>query len=293
MVDARPAPRASDISRAIELLRAAERPVVDRRQRRLVVGRGRGAAAVHRAHVVAALHDHDGARRGAGRPPALHGLCRPGAEPRGAARAFQEADLFLVIGKRIDYRLAMGGTRLFPARRTVHPGGRASATELGLNHELDVAICADARLTLEALVAQASRPAPGRPGGLPYWLERVRELRAEWECELARWRSDSGRPLHPAAFFRELRRALPRDVLYAWDGGDFAHWGRASLRGAATRRMAAAGTARHHRLVAAQRAGAATGEPGTSGGGDHGRRRPRLLHRRDGFGRRVTSCRSS
>ena len=28
--------------------------------------------------------------------------------------AFREADLFLVVGKRIDYRLAMGGPRLFP-----------------------------------------------------------------------------------------------------------------------------------------------------------------------------------
>ncbi len=35
--------------------------------------------------------------------------------------AFREADLFLVIGKRIDYRLAMGGARLFPARRPLHP----------------------------------------------------------------------------------------------------------------------------------------------------------------------------
>ena len=57
----------------------------------------------------------------------------------------------------------------------------------------------------------------------------MRALRAEWECELAREAEDNGEPLHPAAFFRELRGALPRDVLYAWDGGDFAHWGRASL----------------------------------------------------------------
>ncbi len=35
--------------------------------------------------------------------------------------------------------------------------------------------------------------------------------------------------MHPAAFFRELRFALPADVLYSWDGGDFAHWGRAML----------------------------------------------------------------
>jgi acetolactate synthase-1/2/3 large subunit len=40
---------------------------------------------------------------------------------------------------------------------------------------------------------------------------------------------DGSTPLHPAAFYRELKRALPPDVLYAWDGGDFAHWGRVSL----------------------------------------------------------------
>ena len=89
---------------------------------------------------------------------------------RAAQRAFQEADLFLVIGKRIDYRLAMGGARLFPA------GARfiqvdIHATELGLNHGLDVGICADARLTLEALV-EAAAAGEGRPGGLPYWVER-------------------------------------------------------------------------------------------------------------------------
>ena len=27
---------------------------------------------------------------------------------------FREADLFMVVGKRIDYRLALGGARLFP-----------------------------------------------------------------------------------------------------------------------------------------------------------------------------------
>jgi acetolactate synthase-1/2/3 large subunit len=35
--------------------------------------------------------------------------------------------------------------------------------------------------------------------------------------------------MHPAAFYAELKKALPPDVLYSWDGGDFAHWGRASI----------------------------------------------------------------
>jgi len=138
--------------------------------------------------------------------------------------AFREADLFLVVGKRIDYRLAMGGARLFPE------GARfiqidVHEEELGLNRTLDVAICADARVALEAMT-EAAGPEPWAPRP---WLARVRELREEWLARLAEQGRDESGPMHPAAFFRELRRALPRDVLYSWDGGDFAHWGRASL----------------------------------------------------------------
>jgi acetolactate synthase-1/2/3 large subunit len=159
---------------------------------------------------------------------------------------FREADLFLVVGKRIDYRLAMGGARLFPLEARfiqidIH------AEELGLNRRLDAAICADARAALDAL-ADAAGPEAWAP--LP-WLERVRGLRRDWEARLADFaepaaqaedpgcgteaRTPEFRPpreidgMHPAAFFRELRSALPRDVLYSWDGGDFAHWGRAML----------------------------------------------------------------
>ena len=221
------APRESDISRAIELLRAAERPVA-------IAGSGvwwSGAEEALRRFIECTSIPLYTITMARGAVSDDHPLSMGYADPalnRAAQRAFQEADLFLVIGKRIDYRLAMGGARLFPT------GARfiqvdIHATELGLNHGLDVGICADARLALEALVAQASRPALGRPGGLPHWVQRVRSLRAEWECELAREAEDNGEPLHPAAFFRELRGALPRDVLYAWDGGDFAHWGRASL----------------------------------------------------------------
>jgi len=138
--------------------------------------------------------------------------------------AFREAELFLVVGKRIDYRLALGGPRLFPPAARfiqidIHP------EELGLNRPLEIAICADARLALEALTAAAGRqPWPARP-----WLDRLRSLRRDWESSLAAAASATGTPMHPAAFFRELATALPDGILYSWDGGDFAHWGRAIL----------------------------------------------------------------
>src|SRR5262249_47789326 len=119
--------------------------------------------------------------------------------------------------KRIDYRLALGGARLFPPAAKfiqidIHP------QELGMNRRLDLGICADAKASLAALTAAAGKPWPANS-----WLDRVRQLRSEWETRLATT------PLHPAAFFRELKCALPKDILYSWDGGDFSHWGRATL----------------------------------------------------------------
>jgi acetolactate synthase I/II/III large subunit len=222
-----PYPDPADTGRAISLLRSAERPIV-------IAGSGvwwSGAGDALRKfieHTSMPLYTITMAR---GVIPDDHPLVMGYADPalNAAVRtAFREADLFLVVGKRIDYRLALGSERLFPSHARfiqidIH------ADELGLNRPLEVAICADARLALEALL-QAAGPDPwidGRPSRT--WLDHLVSLRAEWQMKLAQSGSDAAAQLHPAAFFRELSRALPPDVLYSWDGGDFAHWGRAIL----------------------------------------------------------------
>jgi acetolactate synthase-1/2/3 large subunit len=153
-----------------------------------------------------------------------HPLCFGYADPalnRGAHEAFQEADLFLVLGKRIDYRLGLGGRRVIPAAAKciqvdIHP------QELGMNRALEVAICGDVRATLQALISAVTEPWMPLP-----WLDRVRALRDEWLAYLDGRAAVQSIPLHPAAFYSELNRLLPRDTLYSWDGGDFIHWGRA------------------------------------------------------------------
>src|SRR5262249_15430115 len=133
-----------------------------------------------------------------------HPLCMGYADPalnRAAYRAFAEADLFVVVGKRIDYRLAMGGPRLFPPNAKfiqidIHP------QEFGLNRALDVAIEGDARSALEAL-ADVTPVAPRTA-----WLDRVRTLRDEWQASLDASTADA------PVFFHALREALPHDVLY-------------------------------------------------------------------------------
>jgi acetolactate synthase-1/2/3 large subunit len=212
-----------DIHRAIALLRAAQRPI-------LIAGSGiwwsHAEEALRRFIEIAQIPLYT-ITLGRGTVSDNHPLVMGYADPAfnyAVHTAFREADLFLIVGKRIDYRLALGGARLFPAEARfiqidIHP------QELGFNRQLDAAICADARLALEAL-ADAAGPQPWPPGP---WLERVRGLRRDWEATLAQAASDAALPMHPAALYRELRQALPRDVLYSWDGGDFVQWGRAML----------------------------------------------------------------
>ncbi|MEX2264780.1 MAG: thiamine pyrophosphate-binding protein [Bryobacteraceae bacterium] len=217
------APASREVDHAIELLKAAERPVV-------IAGSGVWWGGAEQAlqcfveHTSLPLYTITMAR---GAVSDAHPLCLGYADPalNGAVqKAFKEADLFLVVGKRIDYRMALGGPRLLsPAAKViqidVHP------QELGMNRRVDVAVCADAAEALRALTAAAG----GKPWAPLPWLDHLRKLRAEWEAQVGQWAAEDTSPLHPAAFYAALKCALPPDVIYAWDGGDFVHWGRVSL----------------------------------------------------------------
>ena len=212
-----------EIELAMELLKSARRPVV-------IAGSGIWWARAElelRAFIEATSLPLYTITMAKGAVSDAHPLCMGYADPalnKAVHRVFQEADLFLVIGKRIDYRLALGGPRLFNPNAKfiqidIHP------QELGMNRKLEVAICADAKSALRALTVEAAKtswtPLP--------WLDRLRSLKAEWEAQLAEATRQQLSPLHPAAFFAELKRWLPPDIVYSWDGGDVVHWGRALL----------------------------------------------------------------
>jgi len=218
-----PQPDSNQIGNALSVLRAAERPVV-------IAGAGiwwANAESELRDFIERAslpLYTISMAR---GTVSDDHPLSMGYGDPainRAAHHAFLEADVVLVLGKRIDHRLGMGGTRMFaPDARfiqvDIHP------QELGLNRKLTVSLCAGVKATLQAFLAEIGTP-PWAP--LP-WLDRLQLLRSEWAEMLGAHAQQSGTPLHPATFFAELKKYLPPNALYAWDGGDFVHWGRCIL----------------------------------------------------------------
>src|SRR6266567_3103071 len=220
--DSGPEPGSREVDRALALLRSAQRPVV-------IAGSGvwwADAASELRNFIERTSLPLYTITMAKGVVSDEHPLCMGYADPAlnpAVHTAFKEADLFLVLGKRIDYRLALGGPRLFaPGARFIQVD--IHAPELGMNRKLELGICADVRSTLLAMTASIEKPWTPLP-----WLDRLRQLRGEWEAKLAEASQDRTMPLHPAAFFAELKKCLPRDLYYAWDGGDVVHWGRAML----------------------------------------------------------------
>jgi acetolactate synthase-1/2/3 large subunit len=214
-------PDAHTVERALDLLQSAERPVV-------IAGSGvwwADAAAELRKFIERTSLPLYTITMARGVVPDSHPLCFGYGDPalnRASWKAFQRADLFLILGKRVDYRLGLGGSRVLSAfakciQVDIHP------QELGLNRALDLAICADLKTTLRAMLdALGSTKWPARP-----WVDQLRAFRSEWQDELRAAASHGSQRIHPAAFFAELRKALPPETLYSWDGGDFIHWGRA------------------------------------------------------------------
>ncbi|MGH2794593.1 MAG: acetolactate synthase [Actinomycetota bacterium] len=145
---------------------------------------------------------------GRGVLPADHDLAFSNAR----GHAFGRADLVIVAGTALDFRLGFGN---FGEATVVHltddPATVAKHVPLaaGLGGPLD--------LILESL---AGGPAVDRED----WIGELRATetskRSGFEAELA----DDRAPLHPSRIYGELRPRLARDGIVICDGGDFASY---------------------------------------------------------------------
>ena len=210
------APDGADVSRIAGLLRAARRPV-------LVLGSdvwlggaedaARQAAEELRLPVIA-----NGQARGV--LPAGHELL----VTRARSVALREADLVLVAGTPLDFRLGYGsfGPAEAPAQ-VVHvtdaPDGIAT------HGTLAGSAAGDLSAFFTGLAAElAGQPAAGSqlPGAMdPDWLTRLTEaVRAAHAADAPLLASET-EPVHPARIYGELLKVLDDDAVIIGDGGDF------------------------------------------------------------------------
>jgi acetolactate synthase-1/2/3 large subunit len=200
--DPRDEPSAEGVERVLALLAEAERPVI-MAGTNLYWGRGEQALLelAERRGIPVYLN---GQARGC--VPADHRLFFSRARGDG----LKGADLALVIGVPMDFRLGFGGSfgddtdivvidRAEPVRD--HP--RTVAAELygGID------------ATLRALVGDGQDTAA--------WVTHLREKEDEKRAAEADELNDDRAPLHPMRLYKELGELLDRDAIVIGDGGDF------------------------------------------------------------------------
>jgi thiamine pyrophosphate-dependent acetolactate synthase large subunit-like protein len=133
---------------------------------------------------------------------------------RARSTALQDADVALVVGVPMDFRLGFGGsfggeTKII--RLDVAPNA------LTRNRLPDVDLVGDVRATLAALREAAG---VGEPRTRP-WLEQLRNVETEKRAAEQAELEDERSPLHPVRVYRELNEVLDRDAIVVGDGGDF------------------------------------------------------------------------
>jgi acetolactate synthase-1/2/3 large subunit len=130
--------------------------------------------------------------------------------------ALSEADVVLVIGTPLDFRLRFG--RAFSDQSKIIQVD-VDPTEIGRNRPFDVGIEGDAGAVLEQMLAElGDPPAADRDGGA--WVKGLREKEDQvWEMRQQWLRSDAV-PIHPLRLCHEMAAFVDDDTLVVGDGGD-------------------------------------------------------------------------
>jgi acetolactate synthase-1/2/3 large subunit len=200
------------LDRAADVLAAASQPAV-------ILGRGSRAAADEVRSFVEAVQIPVLTTAGSkGVVPSSHALCLPGA--RGAV--MDQADAFLLLGKRMDFTLGYGSPAVFGDAAFVQVD--VSSTALRHNRTPDVAVRATVGSAapgleerLEGAIADSS------------WVADLQDSHAQRAERMAAQKAADEEPLHPFRVCGAIERALGDETVIVCDGGDALSFGRVAL----------------------------------------------------------------
>ncbi|MEA2665280.1 MAG: hypothetical protein QOI11_2224, partial [Candidatus Eremiobacteraeota bacterium] len=198
-------PAAAGTDAVAELLRGAQRPVIMA---------GTGLYFAHGEHALRALAQElqipvfvNGLGRGC--MPADHDLYFS----RARGKALQEADVALVVGVPMDFRLGFGAAFGDQTKIAVIESVRG---ERAMPREVVGELYGGIPATLDTL-RELGGGGPDRSGWIEDLTAQENEKRAGEQAELA----DDRAPLHPMRVYHELSQVIDRDTVVIGDGGDF------------------------------------------------------------------------
>jgi acetolactate synthase-1/2/3 large subunit len=155
-----------------------------------------------------------------GLPAVTNGMGRgvvPGGHPmlvtKARSQALKEADLVVVVGTPLDFRLGYG---VFGDAQVVHVAD--SPAQVSRHATLAASASGDLAVFLDALLEAVER------GPKPAWAPWVRSLQDGVAAAAERDRallSAEADPIHPARIYGELVPRLADDAVVIGDGGDF------------------------------------------------------------------------
>jgi acetolactate synthase-1/2/3 large subunit len=212
------APDPAAIAEAVEVFWSARRPIV-------VTGRGaRGAS-----RELVRLLDATGAlyldtQESRGLVPAGH----PSAVAAVRAAAMAEADLVLLIGRKLDYQVGYGSPAVFPNARFIRLADNPG--ELIDNRRGQPELLASADLALAAMLDTAGNRSSNLDAAWADGLRRRHRERAAGGEGKAQPQKGSDGKIHPAAIFDAIAALADPDYVAVADGGDILSFARTGLQ---------------------------------------------------------------
>ncbi len=213
----------AQIAQAVELLRNASHPII-------IAGSSAGATVdpegvqrfVETTHIP--FVSEDSAR--ALIPDSHEYSVGLGYQPLNrAAQRIRDADVVLMLGKRLDYTLGFGGSPPF-AQGVKHIVVDPSPAEIGRARTVEVGILGDVGPIVEQLADEAAKHNWSRHDE---WLSSLSKDYDGWIEELHELASASD-PIHPMFISESLQKHIDDDTHITYDGGDYCHFLRASIK---------------------------------------------------------------
>ena len=137
-----------------------------------------------------------------------------------AAKKIKEAEVVLLLGKKLDFTLNFGNTPPFKEGAKIIQVDPSEA-DIGRSRGVSVPILGDIGSVLDQFISEASKYKWKKSS----WLDELRSCKDKQESELEELADDTV-PMHAMSVHKRLRKLIPPNACFVFDGGDFNHFAR-------------------------------------------------------------------